>query len=140
MPFSLKKASATQAVTLLQTFYAQRYPNEPSTQNQIRFSLDVSTNTVFVQAAPADYDTNADNIVRVHAGEEIITVVVFADVIEAEPIVFAQGLTALGRAKFPPAFAAGLFAAPRRFRHDLLFHPQIVCPMRLVFGILCHLT
>ncbi|HEY1379629.1 MAG TPA: secretin N-terminal domain-containing protein, partial [Gemmataceae bacterium] len=54
--FPLKKASAQQVTTLLQQFYAQRYPNEATTQNQIRITFDASTNTVFVQAAPADLD------------------------------------------------------------------------------------
>jgi general secretion pathway protein D len=55
-PFSLKKASASRVATLLINWYNQRYPNEPATQNQIRITYDDSTNTVFVQAAPADLE------------------------------------------------------------------------------------
>src|SRR5262249_41265950 len=54
MPFALKKASAGRVAQLLQQFYAQRYPNETAAQHQIRITEDDSTNTVFVQAAPAD--------------------------------------------------------------------------------------
>lgn len=53
-PFPLKKASAARVAALLQQFYAQRYPNESAGQDQIRFTYDDSSNTVFVQAAPAD--------------------------------------------------------------------------------------
>jgi type II secretion system protein D len=53
-PFPLKKAVAARVATLLQQFYAQRYPNETAAQHQIRVTFDESTNTLFVQAAPAD--------------------------------------------------------------------------------------
>src|SRR5262249_18937447 len=53
-PFALKKANATQVANLLLQFYAQRYPNESQLQNQIRITAEPATNTVFVQAAPAD--------------------------------------------------------------------------------------
>jgi type II secretion system protein D len=52
--FPLKRAAASRVANLVQQFYAQRYPNEQATQNQVRVSYDDSTNTVFVQAAPAD--------------------------------------------------------------------------------------
>src|SRR5262249_40999521 len=52
--FPLKKAAAARVAPLLQQFYAQRYANETTAQNQIRITFDDSTNTVFVQAAPAD--------------------------------------------------------------------------------------
>ena len=52
--FPLRKASAARVATLVQQFYAQRYPNETSAQHQIRVTFDDSTNTIFVQAAPAD--------------------------------------------------------------------------------------
>ena len=52
--FPLKKASAQNVATQLQQFYASRYPGE--TQNLIRVTFDTSSNTVFVQAAPADLD------------------------------------------------------------------------------------
>jgi type II secretion system protein D len=55
-PFPLKKASAQQVATLVQNFYAQRYANETDAMHQIRITFDVPTNTVFVQAAPADME------------------------------------------------------------------------------------
>src|SRR5439155_12215934 len=55
-PFPLKKASAARVATLVQNFYATRYPNETDAMHQIKITYDDSTNTVFVQAAPADMD------------------------------------------------------------------------------------
>lgn len=55
-PFALKRAAAGRIATLVQNFYAQRYPNETNTQNLIRITSDDVTNTVFVQAAPADME------------------------------------------------------------------------------------
>jgi type II secretion system protein D len=52
--FRLTKASAGQVATLLTQFYSQRYPGEAAAQNQVRITYDTSTNTVFVQAGPAD--------------------------------------------------------------------------------------
>src|SRR5205807_6939690 len=54
VPFPLKKASAARVDTFLNNWYLQRYPNETATQHQIRITHDDSTNTVYVQAAPAD--------------------------------------------------------------------------------------
>jgi len=55
--FPLKKASAQIVAGQLTQFYAQRYsPGESSQQNQVRFAFDVSTNTVLVQAGPADLE------------------------------------------------------------------------------------
>jgi type II secretory pathway component GspD/PulD (secretin) len=54
--FPLRKASASRVATLLTTFYSSRYPNETLLQNQIRITYDDSTNSVFVQAAPADLE------------------------------------------------------------------------------------
>jgi general secretion pathway protein D len=53
-PFPLKRQGATKVATLIQSFFQQRYANEPTTLNQIRVTSDDTTNTVFVQAAPAD--------------------------------------------------------------------------------------
>ncbi len=55
-PFALKKAPASRVSTLLTNFYNQRYSEsgEDQTKHQIRITFDVGTNTVFVQAAPAD--------------------------------------------------------------------------------------
>lgn len=51
----LKRASASEAASQIQNFWNQRYtPQEQLTQNQIRVSFDTRTNTVFVQASPAD--------------------------------------------------------------------------------------
>jgi type II secretion system protein D len=49
--FPLTKASASQVATLLTQFYAQRYPGDT---NLVRVTFDASSNTVFVQAGPAD--------------------------------------------------------------------------------------
>jgi type II secretion system protein D len=54
VPFPLKRASASQVEQKLNAWYAQRYPAESQQMNQIRFTHDDNTNTVFVQAAPAD--------------------------------------------------------------------------------------
>ncbi|MFO0846804.1 MAG: secretin N-terminal domain-containing protein, partial [Gemmataceae bacterium] len=54
MAFPLQRASASRVATTLQAYYTTRYPNETLAQNQIRITADDSTNTVFVQAAPAD--------------------------------------------------------------------------------------
>jgi type II secretory pathway component GspD/PulD (secretin) len=65
VPFKLQKASAQRVATLLQNFYAQRYQGvETTTQNMIRITYDDSTNTVFVQAAPADLVEIRDLIER----------------------------------------------------------------------------
>jgi len=53
-PFQLKRASAARVAQQITTFYAQRYPNESALQHQIRITFDDNSNTVFVQAAPAD--------------------------------------------------------------------------------------
>jgi type II secretory pathway component GspD/PulD (secretin) len=55
-PFALKKAPASRVSNLLNNFYNQRYSEggEDQTKHQVRTTFDVSTNTVFVQAAPAD--------------------------------------------------------------------------------------
>ena len=53
-PFPLKKASASRVATLVNSFYAAR--GESQNVNQIRITEDDTTNTVFVQAAPADME------------------------------------------------------------------------------------
>jgi type II secretion system protein D len=63
--FQLKKASAAQVATLLQQFYSQRFPSEGTTQNQVRITSDTSTNTVIVQAGPADLDEIRQMIERI---------------------------------------------------------------------------
>ena len=51
--------------TLLLNWYSQRYPNEALTQNQIRITSEDSTNTILVQAAPADLDEIRSMIERI---------------------------------------------------------------------------
>ena len=55
-PFPLKKAAASRVATLITNFYAQRYPMKQPAQHQVRVTYDDSSNTVFVQAAPADLE------------------------------------------------------------------------------------
>jgi type II secretion system protein D len=50
-PFPLKKASAAQVATQVQQWYGLRYPQD---QNHVRVTYDTPSNTIFVQAAPAD--------------------------------------------------------------------------------------
>jgi type II secretory pathway component GspD/PulD (secretin) len=54
MPFPLKHASAARVASLLTNFYNDRYPIETRAQHQIRITYDDPSNTLFVQAAPAD--------------------------------------------------------------------------------------
>ena len=42
--------------TTLQQFYAQRYPNETAAQNIVRIQAEEKTNTILVQAGPADQE------------------------------------------------------------------------------------
>lgn len=50
-PFPLKRAAAARVAQLIGTFYFQRYGD---TTNEVRITYDDSTNTVFIQASPAD--------------------------------------------------------------------------------------
>jgi type II secretory pathway component GspD/PulD (secretin) len=52
IPFPLKKAPAARVGTQINAFYATRYPGDST--NQVRVTWDDATNTLFVQAAPAD--------------------------------------------------------------------------------------
>jgi len=52
----LKKAQAQQVATYLTRFYAARYPNETATGNLIRITYDTSSNSLIVQAGPADLE------------------------------------------------------------------------------------
>ena len=56
MPFKLEHASAARVAAIVTNFYAQRYTPQTTAQQQIRVTYDDHTNTVFVQAAPADLD------------------------------------------------------------------------------------
>lgn len=51
VPFALKKASASLVANQIQQWYGQRYPGET---NLVRVTFDAGSNTVFVQASPAD--------------------------------------------------------------------------------------
>ncbi|MFM7111056.1 MAG: secretin N-terminal domain-containing protein, partial [Planctomycetota bacterium] len=53
-PIPLTKASAARVASLINNFYAQRYPGEQQAEHQVRVTHDDSSNTVFVQASPAD--------------------------------------------------------------------------------------
>lgn len=64
-PFPLKYASARVVAGLLTSFYAQRYGQEPMPQHQIRITYDDGTNTVYVQAAPADLREITELIQRI---------------------------------------------------------------------------
>ena len=52
--YPLKRSAAQIAATQVQNFFNQRYPGEQLAQNQIRVTFDVQSNTIFVQASPAD--------------------------------------------------------------------------------------
>jgi len=60
--FPLKKASAQVVATQLQNFFNSRYPGETQQQSLIRITFDASSNTVYVQAGPADLKDIADII------------------------------------------------------------------------------
>jgi len=68
-PFALKRAAARQVATQLTTYYATRYPGELQTQHEIRFTYDDASNTLFVQAAPADMAEIRDFIMWVDNNE-----------------------------------------------------------------------
>src|SRR5262249_41049701 len=50
----LKNASATNVANLLNQLYATRYGSETAAQNQIRITAESTTNSLYVQASPAD--------------------------------------------------------------------------------------
>ena len=60
--YQLKRATASTVSSQIQNFFNQRYPGEALAQNQIRVTYDVATNTVFVQASPADQKDIAELI------------------------------------------------------------------------------
>src|SRR5207237_4162269 len=61
--FKLHKASAQQLQTLLQTYFYNRYKQDETTQqNQTYFFPDTTSNTLFVQAGPADMKEISDLI------------------------------------------------------------------------------
>lgn len=54
--FALKKANATRAAAIITQFYNQRFPGESLSQNALRVQAEPSTNTLVVQASPADLE------------------------------------------------------------------------------------
>ena len=54
VPFRLQRAPAQRVATILNAFYADRYPKDTHAENQVRFTYDEGTNTLFVQAPPND--------------------------------------------------------------------------------------
>ena len=52
--YQLKKNSARIVAQQVANFYNQRYASEPLNSNQIRVTFDITSNSVIVQAAPAD--------------------------------------------------------------------------------------
>jgi type II secretory pathway component GspD/PulD (secretin) len=54
VPFGLKRASAAKVANTINNFYNDRYSPEQRAQHLIRVFSDDSSNTVYVQAAPAD--------------------------------------------------------------------------------------
>src|SRR5262249_28239166 len=53
-PFRLSKQPASRVAQTVINFWGNRYPPETAAQNQIRVTWDDASNTVYVQAAPAD--------------------------------------------------------------------------------------
>jgi type II secretory pathway component GspD/PulD (secretin) len=60
--FQLKKASAQVVGLQVRTLYSQRFPNEGPPSALVRVSFDLSSNSVLVQASPADMADIADLI------------------------------------------------------------------------------
>src|SRR5205807_1850789 len=60
--YQLKRASAQIVAAQIQNFFNQRYPNQPLNLDQTRVFFDASSNTVMVQAAPADQKDIAELI------------------------------------------------------------------------------
>jgi type II secretion system protein D len=67
--FPLKNASASRLGSIIQSFWATRFPGETAIQHQIRLTWDDHSNTLFVQAAPADLVDIGDLITRIDGME-----------------------------------------------------------------------
>jgi type II secretion system protein D len=65
VPFELKNAPAGRMATMIQGFWNARYPNETAATHQVRVTVDDRTNTIFIQAAPADLKEISDLIRRI---------------------------------------------------------------------------
>ncbi len=62
VPYQLKRAAAVTVAAQIQAFWATRYPGD---SNQIRVTSDAPTNTLFVQAAPADMEGIMELVARI---------------------------------------------------------------------------
>ena len=69
VPFVLKRASAQIVATQLTNFFAQRYPDDGTGVNQVRFTVDTANNTVFAQASPSDMNEIRELIRRFDSTE-----------------------------------------------------------------------
>jgi general secretion pathway protein D len=129
----LRHAPASRVATLLGSFYSQRYGTEA---NQIHITADDTTNSVLVQAAPADLEEIRELIQRIdnsnpqavfdlrivrlkYASADTLASLLtqaigegFTPATAATPIVLGQPAAA-GRAPVLPLAAPGAAAAPR---------------------------
>jgi general secretion pathway protein D len=64
-PFPLRRASAQRVSAIINSFWGSRYPLETAQLNEVRSTYDDATNTVFVQAGPADLDEIREFIERI---------------------------------------------------------------------------
>jgi type II secretion system protein D len=116
-PFQLRKASASQMQTLLQQYYATRWPTEPIGENQWKFFAQNDNNVLWVQASPADMKEIAqliegfDNLVSKATNE--IRIVSLKYAIAAELATILQAAISQGAlANAPTTGAPGAPAAP----------------------------
>ncbi|HTK75774.1 MAG TPA: secretin N-terminal domain-containing protein, partial [Gemmataceae bacterium] len=65
----LRNASATNVANLLNQLYATRYGSETAAQNQIRFTAESTTNSLYVQASPADLAEIREFVERIDSTE-----------------------------------------------------------------------
>lgn len=63
--FPLKNQSAARVASVVASFYANRFPEDATAANQIRITYDEHSNTIFVQAAPADLTEIRELIQRI---------------------------------------------------------------------------
>jgi len=68
-PFKLRHRSASKTAQTLQNFWAQRWTGESANQHQVRFTWDDSSNTIYVQAAPADMKEISELILNMDTSE-----------------------------------------------------------------------
>lgn len=63
--FPLRKAPAVRVANQIRSFYSNRYTNETDANNQVRITHDDASNTVIVQASPADLTEIRNMIERI---------------------------------------------------------------------------